>query len=74
MKQEEVKLAEFQNVALAEMVKNVLDQEGIPYRERRDPIQASYLVEESSAAGSYSIIFVRKDILEKAKHAVEGMI
>lgn len=74
MTDEEVKLVEFQNIAIAEMVKAVLDEKQIPYRERRDPIQASYLVEESSAAGSYSIIYVKKDILKEAQEAINGMI
>lgn len=74
MTDEEVKLVEFQNIALAEMVKTVLDEKQISYRERRDPMQSSYLVEESSAAGSYSIIYVKKDILEAAQEAIKGMI
>jgi len=74
MDKKEVKLVEFQNDTLAEMVKNVLREKGIPFRIKEDFMQAALQVEGSSASGAFTIIYVKPDDLEKAQEAIAGMV
>jgi len=74
MKIKDVKLVEFQNDTLAEMVKEVLRQEGIAFRVKQDIMQAALKVEGSSASGAYCIIYVKPQDLEKAQEAIAGMV
>ena len=74
MKLKDVKLVEFQNDTLAEMVKTVLREKDIPFRAKQDIMQAALKVEGSSASGSFSIIYVKPEDLERAKEAIAGMV
>ncbi|MFO7841861.1 MAG: DUF2007 domain-containing protein [Fidelibacterota bacterium] len=74
MKEKEVKLVEFQNDMLAEMVKNVLRENDIPFRIKEDFMQAALGVEGSSASGAFTIIYVKPQDLEAAQKAISGMV
>jgi hypothetical protein len=74
MKLKDVKLVEFQNDTLAEMVKTVLREKDIPFRVKQDIMQAALKVEGSSASGSFNIIYVKPEDLERAKEAIAGMV
>lgn len=74
MKEKEVKLVEFQNDMLAEMVKNVLREKGISFRTKQDIMQAALKVEGSSASGAFTIIYVKERELEAARDAIAGMV
>jgi len=74
MKEKEVKLVEFQNDMLAEMVKNVLRDKGILFRSKQDILQAALKVEGSSASGAFTIIYVKERDLEAARDAIAGMV
>lgn len=72
--EKEVKLVEFQNDTLAEMVKNVLNEKGIPYRVKEDFMQAALSMEGSSVSGAFTIIYVKPGDLERAQGAIAGMV
>lgn len=72
--EKEVKLVEFQNDALAEMVKNVLREKEIPFRVKEDFMQAALSMEGSSVSGGFTIIYVKTGDLERAKDAIAGMV
>ncbi|MDZ7821808.1 MAG: DUF2007 domain-containing protein [Candidatus Marinimicrobia bacterium] len=74
MNKKEVKLVEFQNDTLAEMVKNVLREQGIPFRIKEDFLQAGLGVGGSSASGAFTIIYVKPGDLESAQKAIAGMV
>jgi hypothetical protein len=74
MKEKEVKLVEFQNDMLAEMVKNVLDENGIYYRAKSDIMQSALIVEGNAASGAFTIIYVKEKDLQAAKDAIAGMV
>ncbi len=74
MKEKEVKLVEFNNDTVAEMVKNVLREKGIFFRSKQDIMQAVLKVEGSSASGTFSIIYVKERDLEAARDAIAGMV
>ena len=74
MKEKEVKLVEFQNDILAEMVKNVLEEKGIPFRAKSDIMQSALIVEGNAAAGAFTIIYVKEKDLKVAEEAIAGMI
>ncbi|MFA6618489.1 MAG: DUF2007 domain-containing protein [Candidatus Neomarinimicrobiota bacterium] len=74
MKEKEVKLVEFQNDVLAEMVKTVLEKNEIPFRTKSDIMQSALIVEGNAAAGAYTIIYVKEKDLKQAQDAIEGMV
>jgi hypothetical protein len=74
MKEKEVKLVEFQNDMLAEMVKNVLNDNGIHFRAKSDIIQSALIVEGNAASGAFTIIYVKEKDLQKAQDAIAGMV
>ena len=74
MKEKEVKLVEFQNDILAEMVKNVLEEKGIPFRAKSDIMQSALIVEGNAAAGAFTLIYVKEKDLKVAEEAIAGMI
>ncbi len=74
MKEKEVKLVEFQNDMLAEMVKNVLVDKGIHFRAKSDIMQSALIVEGNAASGAFTIIYVKEKDLQKAQDAIAGMV
>lgn len=74
MKEKEVKLVEFQNDMLAEMVKNVLNDNEIYFRAKSDIVQSALIVEGNAASGAYTIIYVKEKDLQKATDAIAGMV
>jgi Putative prokaryotic signal transducing protein len=74
MKEKEVKLVEFQNDMLAEMVKNVLTEKEIFFRAKSDIIQSALIVEGNAASGAFTIIYVKEKDLQKAQDAIAGMV
>ncbi len=74
MKEKEVKLVEFQNDTLAEMVKDVLNQKGIHFRAKSDIIQSALIVEGNAASGAFTIIYVKEKDLQAAQDAIAGMV
>jgi len=74
MKEKEVKLVEFQNDTIAEMVKNVLTEKGIYFRAKSDIIQSALIVEGNAASGAFTIIYVKEKDLKAAQDAIAGMV
>lgn len=74
MKEKEVKLVEFQNDMLAEMVKNVLTDKGIHFRAKSDIMQSALIVEGNAASGAFTIIYVKEKDLQAAQDAIAGMV
>ncbi len=74
MKEKEVKLVEFQNDMLAEMVKNVLEEKGISFRAKSDIMQSALIVEGNAAAGAFTIIYVKEKDHKAAEEAIAGMV
>ena len=74
MKEKEVKLIEFQNDMLAEMVKNVLLDKGIHFRAKSDIMQSALIVEGNAASGAFTIIYVKEKDLQAAQDAIAGMV
>ena len=74
MNEKEVKLVEFQNDMLAEMVKNVLNEKEIYFRAESDIMQSALIVEGNAASGAYTILYVREKDLQKAEDAIAGMV
>lgn len=74
MNQKEVKLVEFQNDMLAEMVKNVLNDKGIYFHAKSDIMQSAMIVEGNAASGAFTIIYVKEEDLKAAQDAIEGMV
>lgn len=74
MKEKEVKLVEFQNDILAEMVKTVLEDKEIHFRAKSDIMQSAMIVEGNAAAGAYTIIYVKEKDLKLAQEAIAGMV
>jgi hypothetical protein len=72
--EKEVKLVEFQNDTLAEMVKNVLRDKEIPFRVKEDFMQAALNMEGSSVSGAFTIIYVKPEDLKAAQDAIAGMV
>ena len=74
MKEKEVKLVEFQNDMLAEMVKTVLSDKGIYFKAKSDIIQSALIVEGNAASGAFTIIYVKEKDLQAAQDAIAGMV
>jgi hypothetical protein len=74
MNEKEVKLVEFQNDMLAEMVKNVLNDNEIYFRATSDIVQSALIVEGNAALGAFTIIYVKEKDLQKAQDAIAGMV
>ncbi|MEA2078139.1 MAG: DUF2007 domain-containing protein [Candidatus Marinimicrobia bacterium] len=74
MKEKEVKLVEFQNDMLAEMVKTVLTDKGIHFRAKSDIMQSALIVEGNAASGAFTIIYVKEKDLQAAQDAIAGMV
>ena len=74
MKEKEVKLVEFQNDMLAEMVKNVLNEKDIFFRAKSDIVQSALIVEGNAASGAFTIIYVKEKDLQAAQDAIAGMV
>ena len=74
MNEKEVKLVEFQNDMLAEMVKNVLNDNDIYFRAKSDIIQSALIVEGNAASGAFTIIYVKENDLQAAQDAIAGMV
>ncbi|MBN2781524.1 MAG: DUF2007 domain-containing protein [Candidatus Marinimicrobia bacterium] len=74
MKEKEVKLVEFQNDMLAEMVKHVLEEKEIPFRAKSDIMQSALIVEGNAASGAFTILYVKEKDLEAAQEAIAGMV
>ncbi len=74
MKEKEVKLVEFQNDMLAELVKEVLRDKEIPFRSKEDIMQAALIVGGNAASGAFTIIYVKPEHLQKAQDAIAGMV
>lgn len=72
--EKDVKLVEFQDDTLAEMVKNVLNEKEIPFRVKEDFMQAALNLEGSSISGSFTIIYVKPGDLKRAQDAIAGMV
>ncbi|MCF7833395.1 MAG: hypothetical protein K9N05_07465 [Candidatus Marinimicrobia bacterium] len=74
MKEKEVKLVEFQNDMLSEMVKNVLNDKEIYFRAVSDILQSALIVEGNAASGAFTIIYVKEKDLQAAQDAIAGMV
>ena len=74
MNEKEVKLVEFQNDMLAEMVKNVLNEKEIYFRAESDIMQSALIVEGNAASGAYTILYVKENDLQAAQDAIAGMV
>ena len=74
MNKKEVKLVEFQNDMLAEMVKNVLNEKEIYFRAESDIMQSALIVEGNAASGAYTILYVKENDLQAAQDAIAGMV
>ncbi|RKY52866.1 MAG: hypothetical protein DRP93_07445 [Candidatus Neomarinimicrobiota bacterium] len=74
MSEKEVKLVEFQNDMLSEMVKNVLNEKKIFFRAKSDIVQSALIVEGNAASGAFTIIYVKEKDLQAAQDAIAGMI